>query len=182
MQWSLAGCCLVAAAAVSAQERVQPPVEAEYNQWKEALDTNAATGVGRITALPGFSVELLRSAQAGEGSWVAMTFDSRGRIVIAREDRGLLRLTLAAESSQSAHVETINTNLLECRGLLFAYDALYVNANNSKGLYRLRDTHGDDQFDEVKLLRATPGGVGHGRNQLALGPDGTLTLPDFGQP
>src|SRR5436189_148033 len=71
-------------------------------------------------------------------------------------------------------VETINTNLLECRGLLFAYDALYANANNSKGLYRLRDTDGDDQFDEVKLLRATPGNVGHGRNQLALGPDGMI--------
>src|SRR5882672_10550827 len=114
MPWSLACCCLAAAAAVAAQERVQPPVEAEYNQWKEALSTNAATDPGRITALPGFSVELLRSAQAGEGSWVAMTFDPRGRIVIAREDRGLLRLTLSTNGA-TARLETINTNLIECR-------------------------------------------------------------------
>ena len=149
-------------------------LEEDYNQWKQALNTNAATAAEHLTAWPGFAVELLRSAQPGEGSWVAMTFDPRGRIVIAREDRGLLRLTLPTQAVPVFRLETINTNLLECRGLLFAYDALYANANNSKGLYRLRDTHGDDQFDEVKLLRATPGGVGHGRNQLALGPDGMI--------
>lgn len=158
--------CRSAAAPASLQE--------DYNQWKQALGTNVATAVSQITALPGFSVELLRSAGPDEGSWVAMAFDPQGRLVIAREDRGLLRLTLPARSDPLSRVEIINTNLLECRGLLFAYDALYVNANNSKALYRLRDTMGHDQFDEVKLLRSTPGGVGHGRNQLALGPDGMI--------
>jgi hypothetical protein len=154
------------------------PVEEDYNQWKRALGTNSATAAEHLTAWPGFTVELLRSAQAGEGSWVALALDPRGRIVIAREDRGLLRFSLnttnQSSTSPARHVETIHTNLLECRGLLFAHGALYANANNSKGLYRLRDTDGDDQFDEVKLLRATPGGVGHGRNQLALGPDGMI--------
>src|SRR6185369_1719777 len=71
-------------------------------------------------------------------------------------------------------VETIEDTLKECRGLLYAYDALYVNANESKGLYRLRDTDGDDRFDEVKLLYASAGSAGHGRNGLALGPDGMI--------
>jgi putative heme-binding domain-containing protein len=167
---------LVALFALRAMAAV--PVEEDYNQWKRALGTNAATAAEHIAALPGFTVELLRSAQAGEGSWVAMTFDPRGRVVVAREDRGLLRFARSTTSQISNvpvwRVETINTNLLECRGLLFAHGALYANANNSKGLYRLRDTDGDDQFDEVKLLKATPGGVGHGRNQLALGPDGMI--------
>jgi putative heme-binding domain-containing protein len=149
-------------------------LEEDYNQWKQALGTNQATGIGNITALPGFKVELIRSAQPNEGSWVAMAFDPKGRVVIAREDRGLMRLTLGTDRASVARVETINTNLLECRGLLFAYDALYANANNSKTLVRLRDTNGDDQFDEIKVLRHTPGGVGHGRNQLALGPDGFI--------
>src|ERR1041385_4746435 len=149
-------------------------LEEDYNQWKQALNTNAATASEFITSRPGFAVELLRSAQPGEGSWVAMTFDPRGRIVIAREDRGLLRLTLPTQAVPVFRLETINTNLLECRGLLFAYDALYANANNSRGLYRLRDTRGSDQFDEVTLLKSTPGGVGHGRNQLTLGPDGMI--------
>jgi putative heme-binding domain-containing protein len=152
---------------------VPRPAE-DYNQWKEALGTNTATAATQVTPLPGFAVDLVRSAQPGEGSWVAMTFDPHGRIIIAREDRGLLRLTLPASGRETARVETINTNLLECRGLLFAYDALYANANNSRGLYRLRDTLGIDQFDEVTLLKSTPGGLGHGRNQLALGPDGMI--------
>ena len=150
------------------------PIEEDYNQWKRALGTNATTSPEHITALPGFAVELIRAAQPGEGSWVALTFDPRGRVVIAREDRGLLRFTPGDSRAVPGRMETINTNLLECRGLLFAHDALYANANNSKGLYRLRDTDGDDQFDQVTLLRATPGGVGHGRNQLALGPDGMI--------
>jgi putative heme-binding domain-containing protein len=148
-------------------------LQEDYNQWKQALGTNAATAADNITAPAGFKVELLRSAQRNEGSWVAMTFDPRGRIVIAREDRGLLRLTLATNGA-AERIETINTNLFECRGLLFAHDSLYANANNSKALVRLRDTDGDDQFDEMKVLRQTPGGVGHGRNQLALGPDGFI--------
>ena len=149
-------------------------LDEDYNQWKQALGTNLATQAGNIVAPPGFRVELIRSARANEGSWVALAFDPKGRVVIAREDRGLLRLTLSANRSSVERVETINTNLLECRGLLFAHDALYANANNSKALVRLRDTNGDDQFDELKVLRHTPGGVGHGRNQLALGPDGFI--------
>jgi putative heme-binding domain-containing protein len=149
-------------------------LDESYNQWKQALGTNSATAAEQITALPGFRVELLRSAQRDEGSWVAMTFDPRGRLIVAREDRGLLRLTLTTNRTAVARVETINTNLLECRGLLFAYDALYANANNSKALVRLRDTNGDDRFNEITVLRQTPGGVGHGRNQLALGPDGFI--------
>ena len=73
-------------------------------------------------------------------------------------------------------IESINDTLLECRGLLYAHGSLYANANNSRGLYRLTDTNGDDQFDELKLLRETPGGVGHGRNNLTLGPDGKIYI------
>jgi putative heme-binding domain-containing protein len=163
---------LVWVVSVSACAAAAPvPVDEDYNQWKRAL-TNSATAAAHITALPGFKVELVRSAAADEGSWVALAFDPRGRIVVAREDRGLLRFTPG--NNGPLRVDAINTNLLECRGLLFAHGALYANANNSKGLYRLRDLDGDDQFEEVQLLKATPGGVGHGRNQLALGPDGMI--------
>ena len=58
-------------------------LEEDYNQWKQALNTNAATAAEHITAPPGFKVELIRSAQPGEGSWVAMAFDPKGRLVLA---------------------------------------------------------------------------------------------------
>ncbi len=81
---------------------------------------------------------------------------------------------MVRSATRSRTWRSINEDLQECRGLLYAYDALYANANNSKGLYRLRDTDGDDRFDEVRLLREFPGGVGHGRNDLALGTDGLI--------
>ena len=172
---------------VEAQGKDQSGKEDDYNQWKQALGGGRATDPATISVPAGFKVELLRSAGKEEGSWIALAFDPRGRVIISREDKGLLRLRLreANAKSKSPHpgplpegeggrIETINDSLLECRGLLWAYDSLYVNANNSKGLYRLRDTDDDDTFDEVKLLKATPGHVGHGRNDLALGPDGLI--------
>ena len=145
----------------------------DYTQWKLAQGNGTQSTEGQVSALPGFDVELLRKAQPEEGSWISMAFDPQGRLTISREDKGLLRLTLA-DDGKPGPFETINDTLLECRGLLYAHGCLYANANNSKGLYRLRDSNGDDQFDEVKLLREFPGGVGHGRNDLALGPDGLI--------
>jgi putative heme-binding domain-containing protein len=145
-----------------------------YEQWRQALDQPPAGDPAAFWTAPGFEISLVRRAADDEGSWVSMAFDPRGRITVAREDRGLLRMSLAGDRRSIATVESINDQLQECRGLLYAYDALYVNANNSKGLYRLRDTDRDDRFDDVKLLREFPGSVGHGRNDLALGPDGLI--------
>jgi len=145
-----------------------------YNSWKLALSTNSATDPATFTLLPGFKAELLRSAQPGEGSWVSMAFDPKGRLTVARESRGLLRLTIGKNRVET--IEVINDSLLECRGLLYAHDALFVNANNSKAFYRLRDTDHNDRFDEIKLLLRTGGGVGHGRNHVVLGPDGAIWL------
>ncbi|HEV3343257.1 MAG TPA: hypothetical protein VG125_22995 [Pirellulales bacterium] len=146
----------------------------DYNQWKQAV-TGQATDPATLSVPVGFEVELVRTARAEEGSWISLDFDPHGRLVVAREDKGLLRFTFP-EGGGDIQVETINDSLEECRGLLHAYDALYVNANNSKALYRLRDSNGDDRFEQIDLLHRSEGGVGHGRNDLALGPDGLIYL------
>ncbi|MBT6484883.1 MAG: hypothetical protein HOK71_09445, partial [Planctomycetaceae bacterium] len=146
----------------------------DYTQWKQAEGTAAGTDPATFQLPPGFEIELLRSSKQGEDSWVAMSFDRKGRLVVAKEKQGLLRFTLPQSNTEQMQVETINEKLRECRGLLFAHDSLYAMANNDKGLYRLRDTNGDDQFDEVRLLKTFDGSVGHGRNQLVLGPDGMI--------
>lgn len=145
-----------------------------YNSWKLARAGTAATDPATFTLLPGFKAELVRSALPEEGSWIALAFDPQGRLTLAREKKGLLRLSL--DSVGVSKVEVINDTLLECRGLLYAHGALYANANNSKTLVRLRDTQGTGQFDETTELLKTEGGVGHGRNHLKLGPDGWLWI------
>ncbi len=60
-------------------------------------------------------------------------------------------------------------------GLLYAFGSLYVMVDEvpaKQGIWRLRDTDGDDQFDEVKYLREMRGSGEHGPHSLALSPDG----------
>src|SRR5262245_13082924 len=103
-----------------AEEPDRSGVFDDYNQWKQALGAKGATDSARIAVLPGFEVELIRSAGKDDGSWVSFTFDPKGRILISREDRGILRLTLPARPGEPQELEMVNDTLHECRGLLWA--------------------------------------------------------------
>ena len=146
----------------------------DYNQWEEAKTAQAGADPADFYKLPGFEVELLHSAQDDEGSWISCAFDPQGRLSIGREDAGILRFTFSTDRARINKKEWLLRQARECRGLLYAHGALFVNANKSKALYRFRDTTGDQLFDEQKQLFETPGGQGHGRNGLALGPDGLI--------
>ncbi len=136
-----------------------------------------ATPAENLTLLPGFKVELIRNAQPGEGSWICMTIDDKDRLIISPQDRsGLLRMTLAPDG-QVAKVERISQSLGNAMGLLYAFDSLYLNGGGPKGLgvYRLRDTNGDDQYDDVQFLKKWEGDSGeHGPHAIVLGPDQKL--------
>lgn len=142
-----------------------------YNSWQLAKPgaQSQATDPKELTLPPGFKAELVRSAQPGEDSWVAMAFDPQGRVTLSKEKKGLLRL-----DPKSGSMTEIENTLLECRGLLYAHGVLYANANNSKGLYRLSDTDGDGVFEKKEELMHSEGGVGHGRNHIKLGSDGRI--------
>ena len=152
---------------------------AEYNQWKEALGGDGQKienkSDAKLSPLPsGFEIAKIRDALEGEDSWVSMTIDPRGRFIIGKEQKGLLRLTLSDNRNEVVAAETIDDSLGECRGLLWHNDALYAHANRDNALVRLRDTDGNDRFDEVKKIISTVGGTGHGRNDLTVGPDGAI--------
>ncbi len=140
-----------------------------------------ATPAEAITVADGFKVELLRSAQPGEGSWVGMTIDPQGRLIISPQGKEpMLRVTLDAQG-QIAGLETNAVpHVNGAMGLLYAAGALYVNGQGPQGyhLYRLRDTDGKGTFGEPELLRKwnkNGGGNGeHGAHGIVLGPDGKL--------
>jgi putative heme-binding domain-containing protein len=138
-----------------------------------------ATPVSAITVHPGFQVERLHSAQADEGSWISLTFDNQGRIILAEDQAGLLRLTPGASGTPSKLEKLANTqDLKHCRGVLYAHGALYVCATNSNGFYRLRDLDSDGTYEQVQLLFPLDyrSRYGHGANQITAGPDGKLYL------
>lgn len=136
-----------------------------------------ATSVGSIQALPGFQVERLYSVPAEQGSWVSLTFDPRGRLLTCDQHGGLYRVTPPPlGSGESPRIEPLKAPIGGAHGLLYAFDSLYVTNNEARGgesgLYRLRDSDGDDQFDQVELLRRIEGKGEHGPHGIALGPDG----------
>ncbi len=126
----------------------------------------------QVQVLPGFKAELLYTVPKGEqGSWVSLCNDDKGRLIAGDQEGSLYRITLKAGGEPD--VEQLETKVKQAQGLLFANGALYFSRNGGQsGLYRLRDTNGDDQFDEETLLRKIDGGGEHGPHGVILTPDG----------
>jgi len=135
-----------------------------------------ATPADRIRLPEGFQAELLYSVPGDtQGSWVNMTPDPRGRLIVSDQYGSLYRVT-PGTSADDTKVEELAVDIGQAQGLLYAFDSLYVMVNGGAaqgaGLYRVRDTDGDDQFDSVQLLRKIEGGGEHGPHAIVLGPDG----------
>lgn len=145
--------------------------------WGEVMKLPQATAAESLKVLPGFKVELVRSARPGEGSWIAMTVDDKGRFIVSPQgSEPLLRLSLDAAGNVS-QAEPIFLPVRGAMGLLHAFGALYVNGQGAEGyhLYRLTDTNGDDRYDRQELLRRWTGATGeHGAHALVKGPDDRL--------
>ena len=145
--------------------------------WGDVMKPPVATPASALQVAAGFQVELIRSASPEEGSWVSMTVDDRGRLIISPQgNEPMLRLTLDAAGRVVAK-EPINVPVRAAMGLLHAFGALYVNGQGPQGyhFYRLTDTNGDDAYDRYELLRRWNGGSGeHGAHGIVKGPDDRL--------
>ncbi len=140
--------------------------------------------VGNLATKAGFKAELLYTVpQDTQGSWVAMTIDPKGRLIVSDQYGGMFRVTPPAlgAAADNTKVEPLTVKMGHAQGLLYAFDSLYVMVADDqpykRGLYRVRDTNGDDQFDEVTLLRELVGGGEHGPHAILKNPDGkSLTI------
>ncbi len=126
---------------------------------------------------PGFQVELLYTVPKDElGSWVCITFDDKGRLIASDQgNKGLCRITPPPiGSDKPTKVEPLGVKMTSAQGMLSAFGHLYcsVNGGPGSGFYRLTDTDGDDQYDEVKKLQSFRGGGEHGPHAIRLSPDG----------
>ncbi len=159
--------------------------------------TPAPTKVGnpktdKLKLLPGYTAEHIYSpSDNNKGSWVAMAFDDKGRMITSDQYGFLYRLTLppVGSGAQQPQIEKLKVGVLApgdttvgmgyAQGLLYAFNSLYVMVNNREnknfgkgsGLYRLQDTDGDDQYDKVTLLKALKGEGEHGPHSIVLSPD-----------
>jgi putative heme-binding domain-containing protein len=138
-----------------------------------------ATPAESLTVLPGFKVELLHSAGTNEGSWICLTKDNKGRLIVSpqKDSQPLLRITLG-RAGRVAKIEPIPAPVKQAMGLCYAHKSLYVNGHGPEGtgLYRLIDKNGNDQFDtdEVHFLKKFKGEGEHGYHAVVEGPDGMI--------
>lgn len=138
----------------------------------------------QITLLEGFDAELLYTVPKSQGSWVAMAFDPRGRLLVSdQDDKGVFRVTLADAGDRDAeirveHLEGFpyvpvawgSRTVAGALGFLYAFDSLYMSS--MKGFYRIRDTDGDDTFDEFTLLEKLAPGWEHSAHTIIKTEDG----------
>ena len=153
--------------------------------------------VEKLKLPDGFHADhLYGPSENGEGSWVSMTFDDKGRMIASDQYGALYRLKIPAVGDTSSKVSIerlfIPTQLKSAvdtssktvqigyaHGLLYAFNSLYVMINHEKdsafskgsGLYRLFDTDGDDQFDKITLLKELDGEGEHGPHSIVMAPD-----------
>ncbi len=136
-----------------------------------------------IHTLPGFKAERILTVPASDGSLTALAVDSQGRLLAAAQhEAGISRITPAPIDQPEAETKVEKLGGAAARigwahGLLYAFDSLYVvvsegNDRRATGVHRLRDTDGDGQFDESRLLFELKGSGEHGPHNLVVGPDG----------
>jgi len=143
--------------------------------------------IDRLKLQDGFKAEhLLSPSEKGLGSWVSMTFDDKGRMIVSDQYGGLYRLKIPAIGSGNNQIQIEKLSIGKdslvmgaAHGLLYAFNSLYVMVNNrpskqlpkTSGFYRIQDTDGDDKFDKVTLLKELKGDGEHGPHSVILAPD-----------
>ncbi|MEJ7644525.1 MAG: heme-binding protein [Chryseolinea sp.] len=148
--------------------------------------------IQRLKLPEGFKAERLYGpSENGEGSWVSMAFDPKGRLLASDQYGALYRLKIPAiGSTDSVQIERIkltapghesdsSIGIGYAQGLLWAFNSLYVMINHEKndefskgsGLYRLQDKDQDDQFETITLLKEFDGAGEHGPHSIILSPD-----------
>lgn len=147
--------------------------------WKDPLAAAKADTVARdvFYTLPGFQVERLFTVPKDElGSWVCIGLDHRGRLLVSDQGNlGMCRVTPPAiGGNEPTRVERLDVKISGVQGMTQVGENLYVvcNSGANSGLYRLRDTNGDDQYDDIAKLKELRGSGEHGPHGVRLSPDG----------
>jgi putative heme-binding domain-containing protein len=143
--------------------------------WGDVFTPRQATAAGTLRVMPGFKVELLHSASASEGTWIAMAVDPQGRFIVSPQRKSpLLRLTISG--GHLAKIERLTAPVSSAMGLLYAENSLYVDGSGPKGwgLYRLPAIGND--FGPPEFLRPFSANGEHGSHVIVLGPDHKLYI------
>lgn len=144
----------------------------------EGLDSRNAVAAQEpeFTVPDGFAVEEVYSPERA-GTVVALTFDSRGDLVIAREQGPIVTLYDADEDGRFDREVQFSEEVGTSQGIFFDGPNLLVAGHGPEGvgLYRVIDSNGDSRGEQVELIERAWGSIfDHGPHTVFFGPDGYL--------
>ena len=169
--------------------------EAEEKATSESTDPKVA----KLKLQTGFHVEhLYGPSENGNGSWVSLAFDDKGRLIASDQYGAMYRMEIpkiGSDTSEKVKIEKLvfdsekvrnvdgtkpKVEMGYAQGLVWAFNSLYIVVNHkgdsnfakTSGFYRLQDTDNDDQFDKITLLQSLVGHEEHGPHSVKLAPDG----------
>lgn len=150
-----------------------------YNQIEPKNLTWDQGGDDRFSVPAGFRVEEAVHIPASDKTFslVNMCFDDKGRLLVSREGGPILLCTDPDKNGVLQKVQPYCTQVTNCQGMCWVKDALLLVGNGPQGtgLYRVRDTDGDDKTDQAELLHKFKGGMSeHGPHAILHGPDDWL--------
>jgi putative heme-binding domain-containing protein len=188
---SIAGIAIAGVAFVPALPVGQAPNQAQ-------MVTQTVAGV-KFSTLPGFVIERV-NPPAKTDSYVALTFDSLGRLVVSKE-QDHPRLLLDSDKDGVYESEKIlSDKVRNCQGLWFDGPTMYGscvhvaeaqklqaaapvapgggrgNPNRPAGIFKLEDTTGDDVADSFETLGMAGGIQEHGPHAIRRRPDGGMAV------
>ena len=165
-----------------------------------SLVTQTVAGV-KFSTLPGFVIERMNPPDKGD-SYVVITFDSLGRLVVSKE-LDFPRMLLDNNKDGIYESEKIiSEKVRNCQGLWFDGRTLYAacamvptpeqvaaapppppgggrggpNINNRAGIFRMEDTNGDDVMDTFETLAMAGSIQEHGPHAIRRRPDGGFSV------
>jgi len=156
------------------------------NQNKSKVEGNDISEI-QFNLPENFILEELYHVSANkQGSWVALA-EGQDKTIYACDQRGKIyyfKMPEKGDVVQTSNVDSINLDIGEAHGLLWAFNSLYVAVNKNwgddrsdesqrgSGVYRITDSNGDGNLEEVKMLLKLEGAGEHGPHSFVLSPDG----------
>jgi putative heme-binding domain-containing protein len=195
LAFSILGLCVTAAALAPTMGMGQAPNQAQ-------MVTQSVAGV-KFSTLPGFTIERLNPPDKTD-SYVALTFDSQGRLVVSKElDHPRFLFDNDKDGVYEAE-KVISDKVRNCQGLWFDGRAMFgscvhvqkaqdaaaaappapaqgggrggPNPNRPAGIFKMDDTNGDDVADTLDTLGMAGGIQEHGPHAIRRRPDGGMAV------
>ena len=176
------------------------PVGQAPNQAQ--MVTHTVAGV-KFSTLPGFAIERVNPPEKSD-SYVALTFDSQGRLVVSKEQDHPRLLVDNDKDGVYESEKVITDKVRNCQGLWFDGRTMYGSCvhvaeaeklqaaaknqpgggrgvgggggNRPAGIFRMEDTNGDDVADTLETLGMAGGIQEHGPHAIRRRPDGGIAV------